>query len=320
MDHKLDCGIWGGIFAVPNAVVDNYIKLAGEASLKVLLYMMRHSGEKISRQDIAAALNITEEQTEEAFVFWENANIISSASPAVSAPEPQPAAAPMPEKQTEPKKKAIVPDRSQYNISPSEIAARIESSEDMKGFFFTAESIFGQPMNHTQQRSFIYLIEYLGISTEVLLLVIAYAVKAGKSGVKYIEQMAYDFNERGINTLDLAQKEIKKLEDKFSFEGKIKSIFGIQTNFSSRQKTIVDEWREKDYSLELIKCAFDRAVDSGKGANIPYANGTLLNWEKDGITTAEQVMNEKKKYDKPAGDYSFDIEDLRSLANNFGDI
>ena len=315
MDHKLDCGILGGIFAVPNSVVDNFIKLASGEAIKVLLFMLRNSGQSLSAKDIAAALNINEEQVEEAFVFWENANIFSSSAEAVSdirsaEPVAQPAEA---------AKKASVPDRSNYNISPSEIAVRIEGSEEIKGFFFTAEGIFGEPLNHTQQRSFIYLLDYLGISAEVLLMVIAYSVKTGKKNTRYIEQVAYDFNERGIDTLELAQQEIKRLEEKYTYTGRIISIFDLQRRPTKQQQEYIDKWQKNGYSLELIEYACEDAVNKGKGTNFPYVNGMLTNWERSGITTVEQAMGEKKNFGKQSGDHSFDIDDLMSLANNFGD-
>ena len=43
MEYFLNTGCISSIFAVPKSIVDNYIKLANEASLKVLLYMLRFS-------------------------------------------------------------------------------------------------------------------------------------------------------------------------------------------------------------------------------------------------------------------------------------
>ncbi len=34
MEYFVNAGSWGAVFAVPNAVVDNYIKLANEALIK----------------------------------------------------------------------------------------------------------------------------------------------------------------------------------------------------------------------------------------------------------------------------------------------
>ena len=42
MNYSLDAGAWNSVFAVPSSVVDKYIKLADGASLKLLLYLLRH--------------------------------------------------------------------------------------------------------------------------------------------------------------------------------------------------------------------------------------------------------------------------------------
>ena len=47
MSYTIDLGQWNSIFAVPASVVDNHIKLATEAQLKVLLYILRNSGTEL---------------------------------------------------------------------------------------------------------------------------------------------------------------------------------------------------------------------------------------------------------------------------------
>ena len=81
MEYFLNTGCISSIFAVPKSIVDNYIKLANEASLKVILYMLRFSEQEHTAQSIASALNITTAQVDEAFIFWENANIFSKTKP-----------------------------------------------------------------------------------------------------------------------------------------------------------------------------------------------------------------------------------------------
>ena len=48
MEYFLNAGNFGSVFAVPISVVDNYIKLANEASIKVLLYMLRNNEQALS--------------------------------------------------------------------------------------------------------------------------------------------------------------------------------------------------------------------------------------------------------------------------------
>ena len=44
MSYHINLGQWNSVFAVPASLVDQHIKLASEAQLKVLLYILRHSG------------------------------------------------------------------------------------------------------------------------------------------------------------------------------------------------------------------------------------------------------------------------------------
>ena len=80
MNYFLDAGCWKTVFAVPGAVVDNYIKLASGSAVKVLLYFLRNSGKDISSKEISSALSISEDDVKDAFNFWEEVNIISRSS------------------------------------------------------------------------------------------------------------------------------------------------------------------------------------------------------------------------------------------------
>ena len=57
MGYHIDLGQWNSIFAVPCAVADRHLKLASEAQLKVLLYLLRHAGEDCALVTIQNHLN-----------------------------------------------------------------------------------------------------------------------------------------------------------------------------------------------------------------------------------------------------------------------
>lgn len=321
MEHFLNVGILGGVFAVPNSVVDNYIKLANEASIKVLLYMLRNANQSITSAAIAAALNITENQVEEAFIFWENANIFPKAASVdltaagnSAAKTPEPAPAPVP------KKKAVIQERVDYNINPSEIAQRVESSEDMKCLFTMSEQAFARPLTHSEQRGLIWIHDYLGLSTEVILMLVTFCISTEKGSIKYIETVAADWTEREINTFDKAQSEIKRLEESQGYNNKIMKIFSMNRKPTSKQQTFIDDWKAKGYSFELIEYAYEKTIESIDKLNFPYINKILENWHEQGLSTKSQIDGFKKS-DNPERkkEYSFDLNDYKSLVNNFGD-
>ena len=77
MNYNLNAGCWESVFAVPGAVVDNYIKLASGSAVKVLLYILKNNSRDVSRSEISSALNISEDDVSDAFNFWEEVNIIN---------------------------------------------------------------------------------------------------------------------------------------------------------------------------------------------------------------------------------------------------
>lgn len=322
MNYCFNGGCWGAVFAVPQSVVDNYVKLANEASLKVLLFILRNSGKNFSAEEIASALNLKENQIEESFIFWENANIISKAetNKAVKSADidinDETCAA---EKH---KKESGMPSGTAYTLTPSEIADRINKSEDVKAMFAMAEKSFGRPLNHTEQRSFIWMHDYLGMSADVLITIAAYCISVDKGNIKYIEKLTANWSEKGITTLEQVQEEIKLQEEKNTFNGKIMKIFGMSRRPTAKQQEFIDSWKSRGYGIELIEYACEKTIEAINKINFPYINKILENWYEKGLITKSKIDGEeefRKKKKHHENEHSYDLDEYKSLVNNFGD-
>lgn len=77
MSYTVNLGCWGSIFAVPTDVVDKYLKISGSAQLKVLLYILRHSGEQFDIETIAEYLNMGTFDVKDCIEFWSSFNVIA---------------------------------------------------------------------------------------------------------------------------------------------------------------------------------------------------------------------------------------------------
>lgn len=320
MEYFVNAGSWGAVFAVPNVVVDNYIKLANEASLKVLLYILRNNGKKLASDEAACALNLNINQIEEAFIFWENANILKrDEKPLISSSVSEPVSE---EKIAAPVKKSSIPSGTGYSLKPSEIAQRVENSEDVRVMFNMAEASFGRPLNHTEQRSFIWMHDYLGLSADVLITIAAYCISIEKGSIKYIETLASDWSEKGINTLELVQDEIKAQEEKNTFNGRIMKAFGMTRRPTAKQQELIDSWKKKGYSLELIEYAYEKTIEAIDKLNFPYINKVLENWYSQGLITKAKIdggNNKRNARTERESEHSYDLNELKSFVNNFGD-
>ena len=61
---------------------------------------------------------------------------------------------------------------------------------------------------------------------------------------------------------------------------------------TTNQEEFVELWQKKGYSDEILKLAYENAIERINKVNFKYINTTLENWKKSGIKT----LSDFKKY------------------------
>ena len=331
MDYFLNAGPWGAIFAVPNAVVDNYIKLASGNAVKVLLYILRNNGKQINISEICTAININEDDVKDAFNFWQEVGILGTLTnekkenksdiqvqppaPVTEKTEKQEIKEKTEEAQKTPPKQAPVKlSSSTFNILPSEIEKMKNESKEIKNLLEVAQSCLGGMINNTMTRSLIWQHEYLGLNIDVILMLLTYCSSVQKANIAYIDTIAIDWYKNDINTLEKAQNEIERISKVNTFNREVYKSFGLTREPTENQKKFFDQWRMKGYSTDLINFACEKMIDTGKKLTVNYVNGILENWRKKGITTLEQAQQENKNFKKKP-ESQYDVSEFtRDLA------
>ena len=323
MKYIIDAGIWRQAFAVPGCVVEKYIKLASGSALKVLLFMLYNNDQEYSSEELAAALNIPNEAAEDAFCFWEQVNVLhkeGTAPPAhIPAPEkPVPAEVPPERPRAETGK---VRQRSTAALTPREIAERAESSHEVAFLFSSAEGSLKHLLTHTEQRSLLWIHDYLGLPADVILMLLEYCRVIDKLSVRYIEAVAVSWQEKDIFTHEEAEREIRRLKERRSLTGQILSAFGINRKLSSREEEYIAEWVGKNYDIDMISYAYDKTIDAINKLSFPYINKILNVWYTKGLVTREQVNKENEGYSKnftgKEKEHSYDLDEFDRLALNY---
>ncbi|MBQ9982188.1 MAG: DnaD domain protein [Oscillospiraceae bacterium] len=331
MDYFLNAGPWGAIFAVPNAVVDNYIKLASGNAVKVLLYILRNNGKQINISEICTAININEDDVKDAFNFWQEVGILGTLTnekkenksdiqvqppaPVTEKTEKQEIKEKTEEAQKTPPNQAPVKlSSSTFNILPSEIEKMKNESKEIKNLLEVAQSCLGGMINNTMTRSLIWQHEYLGLNIDVILMLLTYCSSVQKANIAYIDTIAIDWYKNDINTLEKAQNEIERISKVNTFNREVYKSFGLTREPTENQKKFFDQWRMKGYSTDLINFACEKMIDTGKKLTVNYVNGILENWRKKGITTLEQAQQENKNFKKKP-ESQYDVSEFtRDLA------
>ncbi|WP_028520405.1 DnaD domain protein [Ruminococcus flavefaciens] len=326
MEFKVNCGIWGAMFGVPFIVADNFLKLASGNQIKVLLYLLRCSGKMCSTEEISANTGVSAEETEEAVIFWQQANVLSpqtniSATPVKSIMPQQTEITPVqPVQQPVNSSAEPMPDHK-TNLSGSEIASIMDNSQDIRELFKIAESILGA-LKNSQMNSMIWMYDHLGLKKEVIITLISYCASIEKINTAYMEKIASVWAENDINTINAAQDEIQRMTASKEYSAKIAKLFQMQSRPTTKQNEFIQQWKNADISLELIKLAYEKTMEQINKLNFNYINKILLSWQSSGFKTVQDVQAAESEYKKKkAGSKSepddTDIEKYNSVINKF---
>ena len=326
MNFNINSGMWGMMFGVPCIVADNFLKLASEAQIKALLYILRNNGRICTSEEIARAVGISPEQADEAVMFWEQANVLENQG----GNEPKNSLMTAPAAEAKPIETVTLPQEtsapvkvtssSAVKMNPSDIADVISKSAEAKMLFQFAESKLGI-LGFIEQRSLIWMFEYLGLKADVIIMLIGYCSSIEKTSIGYIERIAFSWSEKGIDTLALAEAEVKRLTESKNFVSSIMRIFGMNQKPTKSQLEYIVKWQTAGYSLELIECAYERSFEQLNKLKFSYINGILERWNTEGIKTAQDVEKSEADFRKGRqnneNSENSNVEKYKSLINNF---
>ena len=299
MDYKVN---WdsGGVFAVPDAAAEA-LRLASGKALKVLIYMLKYR----RLPDDPDEIGVTAEDIDEALSYWSSVGVIYRSGNApqaknqpaahepvrVLAPKPEtavPAAAISPAAvPAAPEKEVIRPRKS---LLPTEIAERIAESQEIALLFKSAEGSLKRVLTFDDQRTILWIYDHLGMSADIIMMLIAYCCSVGRTNMGYIEKAALDWNEKNIATHEQAENEILLMQKSFAFEGKVQSRLKMQNKLTASQKKYIDEWARMDMSVDLVELAYDKTVDATGKPAFQYMNKILVKWHDNNITDMQSAI------------------------------
>lgn len=342
--YQIDFGIWGSIFPVPCAIADRHLKLCTERQLKALLLALREGKSPVDLSAIARRLCISEEEAADCLDYWKNAGVFS---PAGSAPAPQDSApAPAPEDRPAPpsapqadpalreertvKGQRITTVHSRAKLTPSQINRLTREDPEIPPLLQLLQEILSRPLTPYETEGFLYLYSGLRLSADFLLMAAQYSREQGKDSIRQIERLVTGWVEKGIDTHERAEEEIKRLARSRENEGRIRELFGIRDrNLSAKEKGYIEHWfTDLEYDTGLIGLAYDRTVDNTGKVSFPYLNKILNRWHEKGVATPAEALAEmesgaKKKASKgggaPARETSYDLDEIeRFIEENSG--
>ncbi len=307
------------MFSVPTEIVDRHLD-APEKELKCLLFLLRHVNSVFMKPDILNSLDMSEQELEDCLRFWVKRGVLFKSAGKYSL--------------TRPNVKAS--DVMVY--SASDVAKRLDSDDGLKFLYDKTEQILAKPLTSSDASCILSLVDYAGLPTEVMALLLQYCAREGKVTLRQIEKTGFDWADRQIFTYEKAEAYIAAEQEKKSAERRIAAVIGITgRGLTDAEKKAFASWTEQGYGADMVRIAYDQTVRLTGKYSYQYMDKIIAGWAAKGIKnvaeaekdTASPAKNsrpaaasgKKKRYDSKIVIDSAQTEDLswKILKQEFGE-
>ena len=254
MEIQFQEGIKAEITCVPNAFIDEYLAEASGEYVRVYLYLLRHLRENLKIHSIADALNLTDYDIKRAIFYWEKRGIFKEGTAKAVEEEIRSEEAarlseevlhrkqannftklsffaeknqkhlPLAEKNLPLAEQNV--SYTQRNLLPIEEKKQEINEEEFEGILYVAQYLLPGGVSRSHIQKFEYMVEYLGMSSELIEFLLDYCASIGKTSPRYIESVALDWHEKCIQTV----KQAKSLIEQFDLTKKSRKQNARQEN------------------------------------------------------------------------------------------
>ena len=304
---------------VSNQFIDEYMKDANDAQIKVYLYLLRMMGSNLptSISDIVDKFNHTENDVLRALKYWEKRNLLSLDYDdkgeicglhmnTVSAPAkeaeivPMPKIVPTPAPETvamrkTPTKPAPAPAFEKPSYSLDDVAA-FKKDEGASQILFIAESYLGRALSVVDIKSLLFIYKELNLSVELVDYLIEYCVGKGKREMRYIEAVAVNWATEGVTTVRQAKNRSTRYE-KLIYT--VMKALGRQSDPTEQEAEFIHRWnKEYGFSQDVILAACERTVLAVSSHRFEYAEAILSKWRQAGVRSLNDVKKAEEEFQK----------------------
>ena len=311
-----------GVTVLSNYFIDEYMKDANDAQLKVYLYLLRmvSSGLSTDVTQIADKFNHTEKDVLRALSFWEKRHLLSidyddnknitgirlcnppslpsgtgAASRAVAESAP---------KAILTKTVAMDYEKAKNTYTLEDISTFKDNPESSQ-LLFAAQQYLKRTISGSDIKTLLFIYDRLGFALDLTDYLLQYCIEQGENSFRDIEQTAIQWYEAGITNINQAKTFLKaksRHADK-NLSLNIMKLLGKQGLPAKKEQEYIDLWTiECAYPMDLIEEACNRTVIAVDRNRFAYANSILESWEKNQIHSVRelQTAGSQKPQSSPA--------------------
>lgn len=265
------------ITAVENLFLKEYMPGAPGEYVKVYLYglMLCHTEQE---DDVARALNMTEGDVKDAFLYWQREGLVQLAS-------------------LEP-----------LSVEYCGVKKRVPSADC--GMMYRRQELFeglrrafpGRQLTAQELRAACDWVEVFGLEEETAVFLAQYCAekKGADIGIKYMDAVARGWADAGVVTLSDARAHLMEYEEKTGGAAKIKQLWRQGNNPTGPELELYEKWtRGWGFTPEAILLLAHETTGADK-PSFRYLDAIIAGYRERGLTTAEAVAEYLAVHEKRA--------------------
>lgn len=289
--------------------IENKMPAANGAYVKVYLFALSlaFAGEEMSNGDIAKKLGLLESDVVNAFDYWSKEGVLKYNERAVMLGGAD-----------------NIREDAPVKKSMEEISEEMTSNKALADLCTLSQEILGKTLKNKDIETLYWFYDELGLSPEVITMLLEYCVSKDKRNMNYIEKVAISWHENGIVTIDAADRYITSEKEKSGYFYSIRKLFGIDNrNLSKTEETYLKTWRD-EYGMDetMVGLAYEYCIMQTNKLSFPYMNSIIKRWNGMGIHTIEAAEKDHEDFrsrnnradgESVYGDNDVDYDELERL-------
>jgi DnaD/phage-associated family protein len=161
------------------------------------------------------------------------------------------------------------------------------------------QRLLGRSLNNEELKILLGFVRFLNLDYDVISVLVSYcktrAERQGKKrriSLRTIEQEAYAWADRGIDTIEEAAAFIQVQNQRQSRIGRLMQMMQIRgRNLTAAEERYANAWVDMGMEEDAIALAYERTCLNTGGLNWAYMNKILQRWHSQGLHTAEEVRS-----------------------------
>jgi len=287
-------------FTLPTVIADSHLTLAKPEHIKVIIYIFRNFAQGIDVDRISAQTNVSQYDVNEALLYWADAGVLMQENNLSVTPSK--------------KEKAVLKSEKPNRL---DVAKRGAGDQKIRYLLNETQMKLGRNLKTNEASTLVWLYEDEGLDVSIILLIVQYAVSHGKANIRFIEQTAVDWVNKGIDSMTAAEIELEMLAKQEQAWKTVSAVFGLERRKPSAKESEyshrwIFEWK---ISKELLTYAYDECVNKKSKFSFPYVAKIIESLHEKGISSPEELTEKPAKTDKE-NFAAFDLDLYEKMINS----